>query len=44
MADNKDNKSGFYVLNDEKEFDRFMAALLSSLGSALVQDPDRSRL
>ena len=43
MADNKDNKSGFYVLNDEKEFDRFMAALLSSLGSALVQDPDRSR-
>lgn len=30
-------KEGFYVLKDEKEFDRFLTALLSSLGTALMQ-------
>lgn len=38
----KDNK-GFYVLENESEFDRFMTALLSSLGSALAMDPNKKK-
>ena len=38
-----ENDKGFYVLKDEKEFDRFMVALLSSLGSALAQDKSRKK-
>ena len=35
---------GFYVLEDEKEFDRFMTALLSSIGSALAMDKEQDKL
>lgn len=38
----KDTK-GFYVLKDENEFDRFVTALLSSIGSALAMDKDRKK-
>lgn len=38
----KDNKV-FYVLENESEFDRFITALLSSLGSALAMDPKRKK-
>ena len=34
---------GFYVLKDENEFDRFVTALLSSIGSALAMDKDRKK-
>lgn len=39
----EDDKKGFYVLKSEKEFDRFMGALLSSLGSALAMDKNRKK-
>ena len=29
---------GFYVLKDESEFDRFLGALLSTLGTAMMQE------
>ena len=33
----------FHALESESEFDRFMAATVSTLGTALAQDPNRKR-